>query len=339
MSTTDQDGDFREPRTILFYTARTENYNGENIEGVDETFEMTGDFVSLVLRIMPHANEPERFNQIVEQINTIKGMTLSEYMDEPILEPNEADFPAYGETDADVFENNLLEVMQFIFNHTTFDSNNQLDKEILAAYSRLGVVPGKKFDPKNVVKIDGKKFRKVSEKIRDAKLAQFDRPEEMEGILTKFFMPKEFMELEPLLIQSVVGPIGQPAKEALYPAVVTDNGMPMNALNDYVLRMTKEELPPANAFWSFTLYDTRNGFFIPNEQKKYSVGENGGMKLNVDGGIEIYIAAEKPEGVPEENWLPINREDLGINMILRVYAPDLEKMKTWQPPKWSKIED
>jgi len=37
--------------------------------------------------------------------------------------------------------------------------------------------------------------------------------------------------------------------------------------------------------------------------KKYSVGENAGMKLNAEGGIEIYVAAEKPKGAPEENWL------------------------------------
>ena len=80
-----------------------------------------------------------------------------------------------------------------------------------------------------------------------------------------------------------------------------------------------------------------SGFFIPNDHKKYSVGENGGMKLNADGGIEIYLAAEKPDGVPKENWLPINREDLEINMILRIYAPDLEKMKTWQAPKAEKL--
>ena len=339
MSTTDEDGDFREPRTILFYSVRTENYHGENIEGVYETFEMTGDFVSLVLRVMPHANEPERFKRIVDQINAIKGMTLSEYQGKPVLEPDVADFPAYGETDADVFENNLLEVMQFVFNHTTFDPDNQLDKEVLAAYAPLGVAPGNEFNPDKVAKIDGKKFRKVSERIRDEELAKFNNPEEMKDLLYTLFLPKGSAGLESLLLPSVVGPIGQPAKEALYPAVVTDDGMPMNALNDYVLRMTKEELPPARAFWSFTLYDTKNGFFIPNEHKKYSVGENGGMKLNADGGIAIYIAAKKPEGVPEENWLPINREDLGINVILRIYAPDLEKMKTWQPPKWSKIED
>ncbi|MBO3117439.1 DUF1214 domain-containing protein [Winogradskyella sp. DF17] len=95
--------------------------------------------------------------------------------------------------------------------------------------------------------------------------------------------------------------------------------------------------PPANAFWSLTLYDEVNGFFIPNEQKKYSVGENSGFKLNDEGGIEIYIAAEQPEGVPDENWLPIQREDLGLNIILRLYAPDLEKMKTWKAPKAVKL--
>ena len=338
MSTTDEDGDFRDPKTILFYSARTENYHGENIEGVDEKFEMTGDFVSVVLRVMPHANEPERFKRIVDQINAIKGMSLSEYQGKPPLKPDPVDFPAYGVTDADVFGNNLLEVMQFVFNHTTFDPDNPLDKAVLAAYAPLGVVPGKKFDPSNVAKIDGKKFREVSERIRDEELAKFSNPEAMKELLYTLFLPKGSAGLESLLLPSVVGPAGLPAKEALYPAVVTDDGKPMNALNDYVLRMTKEELPPAKAFWSFTLYDTKNGFFIPNEHKKYSVGENGGMKLNADGGIEIYIAAEKPEGVPEENWLPINREDLEMNVVLRIYAPDLEKMKTWQYPKWSRIE-
>ena len=90
---------------------------------------------------------------------------------------------------------------------------------------------------------------------------------------------------------------------------------------------------PVDAFWSVTLYDTGNGFFIPNERKKYSVGENAGMKLDNDGGIAIYIAAERPEGVPEENWLPIRRNDEKIDAVMRIYAPDLEKMKTWTPPK------
>jgi len=51
----------------------------------------------------------------------------------------------------------------------------------------------------------------------------------------------------------------------MYPPVTTTDGKPMNAMHDYVIRMSKDELPPAKAFWSLTLYDSENGFFILSE--------------------------------------------------------------------------
>ena len=96
---------------------------------------------------------------------------------------------------------------------------------------------------------------------------------------------------------------------------------------------------PAQAFLSLTLYDLENGFFIPNDHKKYSVGENAGTKRNADGGIEIYVAGENPDGVPEENWLPINRKDENIGIVLRIYAPVLETAKTWTAPQADKLGD
>jgi len=44
--------------------------------------------------------------------------------------------------DADVFENNFLEVMQFVFNHITFDPANEIDQAAMAALKPLGVEPG-----------------------------------------------------------------------------------------------------------------------------------------------------------------------------------------------------
>jgi len=333
------EGDFQKPTTVLFYTARTEGYHGEEVEGIDQIFEMTGDFVSATLRVMPHANEPERFERIVDQINSIKGMTLSEFLGKPAPETDKVDFPAYGKTDADIFGDNLLEVTQFVFNHTTFDPEFELDREVLAAFAPLGIVPGREYDPEKVAKIDGKRFKAISIKVRDEAIGILNDPERMAPFLTRIFQPKGTagLGLDEMLFPSVVGPIGQPAKEAMYPAIVTEDGAPMNAKYDYVIRMKKEELPPANAFWSFTLYDAVNGFFIPNEHKKYSVGENGGMKLDGKGGIEIYIAPERPEGVPAENWLPIERKALALNIILRIYAPDLDKMKAWEAPKAERV--
>jgi len=181
-------------------------------------------------------------------------------------------------------------------------------------------------------------FRRVSEQVRETNLAIVRDPAKIAALLPRLFRPKGKMDLDALVFQSVIGPIGNPAEEALYPPVTTSDGKPMNALHDYVVTMTKDDLPPAKAFWSLTLYDTKNGFFIPNPQKKYSVGEDAGYQLNAGGGIQVYVSAKQPAGVPAENWLPINRGDQGIDIIMRVYVPDLERMKTWKPPKAVQVQ-
>ena len=330
-------GDFEKPEKMLFYSERTEGYAGELVQGVDRIFDATGDFISAILRVMPHAKDSERFKRIVGQMDQVKVITLSELRGEPAKPIDDIEFPPVGQRDADIFENNLLEVMQFVFNHTSFDPNDELDRELLAAYEPLGVVPGQPYDAAKVAKVDGKRIRKVSERIFSEEMAKTADEAFYKKELFGKFLPKGEMSLELLLFQSVLGPIGLPATEAVYPAVTTADGEPMNAMNDYVIRMSADELPPTEVFWSLTLYDLDNGFFIPNHRKKYSVGENAGMQLDENGGIEVYVAAERPAGVPEDNWLPIDRKDEDMDIVLRAYVADLEKMKTWQAPKAEKL--
>ena len=329
---TTRNGDFQNPEKVLFYTARTEGYKGEPVEGVDRILEVDGDFYGAVFRVMPHASQPDKFKKILEEMQSLKLLTLSKFkggQEKPI---DDVTFPAFGRTDADLFSNNLMEVMQFIFNHLTFDPNDKMDQAVLAAYKPLGIEPGKVFDASDVARIDGTRLRNISQQVQKKNFAMLTTGD-FSDYAPRILRPKGETDLKAMVLVSVVGPIGLPMEEATYPAVTTVDGKPMNAQNDYVIRMTKDQLPPAQAFWSLTLYDTQNGFFIPNDRKKYSVGENAGMKLNVDGGIEIYVAAEQPEGVPEENWLPINRKDENLDIILRIYVPDLAKFKTWTVPK------
>jgi len=330
-------GDFRKPEKVLFYSARTEGYNGEPVKGIDRVFEMTGDFVGGAFRVMPHVNEPEKFKRIIEQMKSVRMLTLSEYLGGTAKPIDDIEFPPFGTTDADIFGTNLLEVMQFVFNHTTFDPDDEIDQGVLAAYKPLDIEPGKTYDPATAVKIDGDRFREVSRKVQASALALLGDAEKIKELAPLQLMPKGKTSLEALVAVSVIGPMGLPFMEAAYPPVMTMDGKPMNAQNDYVIRMTKDQLPPTETFWSLTLYDLKNGYFIPNDRKKYSVGENAGMKLNADGGIEIYVAAKQPDGVPEENWLPINRKDEDLDIILRIYVPDLEKFKAWQTPGAEKL--
>lgn len=330
---TTRKGDFNKSEKILFYSARTEGYSGEPVEGVDHIFEMNGDFSGAAFRVMPHSAEPERFKKIAMQMRSVKLQTLCEYKGGIAKPIDDVMFPAYGKTDADVFGDNLLEVMQFVFNQNTFDPDDELDQAVLAAYKPLGVEPGKVYNEATVAEIDGERFRQASLKVQAEMLATLTQPELFISYAPRILRAKGETDLDALVLVSVIGPIGLPLEEATYPNVSTVDGMPLNAQNDYVIHMSKDELPPANAFWSLTLYDMQNGFFIPNDNKKYSVGENAGMKLNDKGGIDIYISAKQPEGVPAENWLPINRKDENMALTMRIYVPDLKKFMSWNAPK------
>ena len=100
-------------------------------------------------------------------------------------------------------------------------------------------------------------------------------------------------------------------------------------------RIGLDDISPAGAFWSLTLYDREIGFIIPSEHKKYGIGKNGGTEPDDEGGFAIYIAAGKPEGVPDENWLPIARENFDLSPQMQLYEPDLDKLKPGTHRFWS----
>ena len=153
-------GDFGKPSTILFYSKRTPGYDGAPVKGVDKMFEVTGDFVSAVLRVMPHAAEPERLKANLNAMRSVDLEPLSEFQgkqdDDPHFVPwgspsgvennldvkkDMARFPDFG-SDFEIFEDRFLEVMQFVMNHTTFDSDNEVDSALLDILKPLGVAPG-----------------------------------------------------------------------------------------------------------------------------------------------------------------------------------------------------
>ncbi len=119
--------------------------------------------------------------------------------------------------------------------------------------------------------------------------------------------------------------------DAVYPVCGVDQeGVALDGTNRYTLRFEEGKTPPANAFWSLTLYDSE-GFFAPNAINRYSLGDRSGLKKSPDGAIEIYIQSKSPGKDKEANWLPCPEGP--FNLLMRVYWPKEEMLEgAYAPP-------
>jgi hypothetical protein len=121
------------------------------------------------------------------------------------------------------------------------------------------------------------------------------------------------------------------AQDALYPSLTVDNeGRPLDGRNKYVLHFDKGRVPPVNAFWSVTAYDT-DGYFIPNALQRQALGDRDKLQFNPDGSLDLYIQADTPGAGKESNWLPVAKAP--FTLLMRLYSPRNEILDgTWTPP-------
>jgi hypothetical protein len=137
------------------------------------------------------------------------------------------------------------------------------------------------------------------------------------------------------------GIYGNDAVEAMYPMIRVDgSGATLDgSKHNYTLTFPAGQLPPANAFWSVTMYDGKTQLLIENPINRYLINSPmlPSMKKNKDGSLTIYIQKDSPGKDKEANWLPA--PDGEIYMVMRLYWPRETPPSilpagegTWQPP-------
>ena len=136
------------------------------------------------------------------------------------------------------------------------------------------------------------------------------------------------------LRRAVVARVGLGAnlvEDAVYPVLYTDaNGEVPTGDHAYVLRFEAGSLPPADGFWSVTMYDA-DGFPVPNSLERYALGDRDELVYGSDGSLELYVQHDDPGDDRRANWLPAPHGPLGIT--LRLYAPRPEVLDgRWTPP-------
>ena len=121
-------------------------------------------------------------------------------------------------------------------------------------------------------------------------------------------------------------------QDAVYGHNVFDkDGNPLNGTNKYIIHFNKDQIPPVNAFWSITLYNSQ-GFLIENPINRYAVSSHfGKLNYNADGSLDIFIQNTSPSIVEESNWLPAPTGP--FNLTLRMYWPKQKVLNCeYKPP-------
>ena len=127
-------------------------------------------------------------------------------------------------------------------------------------------------------------------------------------------------------------------EDAVYPSTSRDiEGNSIDGKNNYVLHFEKDEIPPVNAFWSLTAYNSED-FLIGNSINRFALGDRDNLKYNKDGSLDIYIQNSDPGGTKTSNWLPSTKEGL-TNLTLRLYWPKESVLNdTWEAPAVKKVK-
>jgi hypothetical protein len=131
------------------------------------------------------------------------------------------------------------------------------------------------------------------------------------------------------------GLYGNSAAEAMYPLYATDSeGRPLDASTHiYGMRFPAEGLPPAEAFWSLTMYDGQTQLLIENPLDRYLINSTmlDEMAREPDGSLVIVIQRDEPSGDERARWLPA--PDGPFYLVLRLYGPEEEALSgEWTPP-------
>ena len=103
-------------------------------------------------------------------------------------------------------------------------------------------------------------------------------------------------------------------------------------------KMTVPANPPAEDFWSFTLYDNQTRSMLQTDKQFPALGSSDASVVqNEDGSTDIYFGPKPPKG-KEGNWLQ-TMPGKGWNTVMRLYGP-LEPWfdKTWRPGEIDLVE-
>jgi hypothetical protein len=213
------------------------------------------------------------------------------------------------------------------------------DEPIIARLRKIGIEPGKSFD---LDKADPAVRRALTSAQEEAQQLMAWKMPTLARVVNGWSMNTDTMGVygNYYLKRAMVAQFGLGAnlpEDAIYPVNLADEtGKSLDGANKYTLHFDKDNMPPANAFWSVTLYDP-DGFQVANPLNRFAVSSWMPFRYNADSSLDLYFQNESPGKDKEANWLPAPKG--AFNLTMRLYAPKSEALTgKWNPPPVARTE-
>ena len=315
------------------------NWKGEMPRGVNKVIRSETELALAAFRTQLF--NPGDLENVKKVQAGYKAQPLSQFLGQPA--PSAApkiDFVAPLTPEEQKSSLSCFNVLNFVLQ---FCPTHPSEAELMARFARLDIGAGRKFDAD---KLSPDVRKAVEAGIADAWTAFAGVKRQMdEGVVTSgdTFGSRAHLKSNYLyrMVAAVVGIYGNSREEAMYPMYTADStGQPLDgAKARYVLRLPPGQFPPANAFWSLTLYELPQSLLSANPLNRYLL--NSPMlpqfKRDADGGVTLLIQNESPGKEWEANWLPAPKAR--FFMAMRVYWPKDEALNgTWKQPPLKRAE-
>jgi hypothetical protein len=262
---------------------------------------------------------------------------LSAFLNKPAPPP--APEIKWPKIDRQLAASDPLEYLNFLLQFCPPTGTAEVEHTLRAEFAKIGIAAGKSFPSVSLTATDQAALRTGI----NSGLAKIEKRRSKLGTnengwrVGSAFGNREFYNGDWTLraAAAMAGIYGNDEAEALYPLLATDSeGQTPDCTNKrYTLTFAKDELPPANAFWSVTMYDGKTQLLVDNPMNRYLINSPmlPSLQTNDDGSLTIYIQPNSPGKDRQSNWLPAPAGPIYVAM--RLYWPKEQALNgDWKPP-------
>jgi hypothetical protein len=309
------------------------NWDGETPEGISKVIHSEGNYLLALGRTQVFG--PDDVEAVQAVLSEYRVQSLNAYlgMAEAAVISTNPDIPPYNPQKAG--DENFIGYFNALMAQGSIHPS---EKELFGKFAKIGIEPGKAFNPEEydpeIIEAINEGIRAGREKLVEESMSLGERKNGWQ-LVANIFGTREAMQGKYLTRAAAAyfGLWGNDLEEAFYPETTFDaDGEEFDgSKHAYILHFGADELLPAKAFWSLTMYKLPEQLLVENEINRYVISSaTEGLKYNEDGSLDVYIQKDEPGKEKESNWLPAYNGKFSLQS--RIYWPEPESLNPLYVP-------